>query len=223
MRLVARIVVAATLAVLLAAGAGAAAGKKVIDFGKSAPGTMPAGFTTALTGDGGPVAWMIAEDPTAPSPPRMLAQSSMEATPHRFPLCIHDAVTAKDLAVAVRFKVIQGTAGRAAGLAVRVRDPEHYYVAEADALAGSVTLHKVVGGKRTRIAGAEAAVPADEWHALRLEVRGGHFVVSLDGKRLFEADDASLPGGGKVALSTRADSVTFFDDLAIEPRAGRKR
>jgi hypothetical protein len=231
-----RAVLAATLAVVLTGGDGGAAAKKVgekkvaakkatkvIDFEKSEPGSMPAGFTAALTGEGGPVAWMIAEDPTAPSPPKILAQSSTETTEYRFPLCIHDPVTAKDVAVSVHFKVIQGKVGRAAGLAVRLRDPDHYYVAEADALEGGVTLHKVVEGKRSRLAGTKVGVSPDEWHALKLEARGPHFVVSLDGKRLFEADDATLAGAGKVALSTRADSVTFFDNLEIDARDGRKR
>jgi hypothetical protein len=229
-----RMSLAACLAVVLAG----AAGKKIVErkppekkvgegkvvgFGKSEPGSMPAGFTAALTGEGGPVAWMIAEDPTAPSPPRMLAQSSTEETADRFPLCIFDGTTARNVVAAVRFKVVQGKVGRAAGLAVRLRDPDDYYVAEADALDGSVALHKVVEGKRSRIAGTKVEVAADQWHALKLEARGKHFVVSLDGKRLFEADDDTFPGAGKVALSTRADSVTFFDDLELEARDGRKR
>jgi hypothetical protein len=218
-----RVLLAGSLAIVVVAAEAGAAGKTVLDLEKSEPGKLPGGFTTALTGEGGAVAWMIAEDPTAPSPPKILAQSSTEAVPDRFPLCIYDGVTAKDVAASVRFKVIQGKVGRAAGLAVRLRGPDDYYVVEADALEGGVTLHKVVGGKRSRIAGAKVTVSAEEWHALKLEARGKHFAVSLDGRRVFETDDAALPGPGKVALSTRADSVTFFDNLEIEPRDRRAR
>jgi hypothetical protein len=212
-----RVLVAAPLAaVLLAAGASAAA--KKLDFEKAKKGLMPAGFSAALTGKGGPVAWMIAEDPTAPSPPRILAQSSTEETENRFPLCIYDRVSAKDVAVSVRFKVVAGKVARAAGLAVRVRGANDYYAAVTSALGGDVQLDKVVGGTRTHLAATKAAVPAEEWHALKLEAHGKHLVVSLDGRHVIEADDASLAGPGRVALVTQADSVTFFDDLEIDAR-----
>lgn len=218
-----RVLVAGSLAIALSAGEGGAAGKKVLDFEKSETGKMPDGFTAALTGAGGPVAWMIAEDPSAPSPPKILAQSSTETIEDRFPLCIYDAVTAKDLATSVRFKVVQGKVDRAAGLAVRLRGPDDYYVVRANAREDDVRLYKVVGGKRSELAGTKVPVSPEEWHTLKLDARGRHFVVSFDGRRLFEADDATFAGPGKVALWTKADSVTFFDDLEIEPRDARKR
>lgn len=209
------LLIATVVALLPATGARAAARK--IDFGKADLGTTPSAFTPALTGEGGAVAWMIAEDPTAPSPPRMLAQSSTEATENRFPLCIYDSVSAKDVVATVRFKVVSGKVARGAGVALRVRDAENYYVALANALGDGVSLEKVVAGKRTRIGKAKAGI-GEDWHALALDARGRHLVVSVDGKRLIEADDAALAGAGKVALVTQADSVAFFDDLEIDAR-----
>jgi hypothetical protein len=161
---------------------------------------------------------MIAEDPTAPSPPRMLAQSSTEATEDRFPLCVYDSVTSKDVVATVHFKVVAGKVARTAGVALRFRDPDNYYVALANGLGDGVSLEKVVGGKRTRVAATKTAMDAEAWHALTLDARGRHFVVSLDGKRMIEADDAALGAAGKVALVSQADSVAFFDDLEIDAR-----
>jgi len=51
---------------------------------------------------------------------------------------------------------------------------------------------------------------------LKLAVKGPHFQVSLDDKLLFEADDDTFKDAGKVGLWTKADSVTYFDNLTIE-------
>jgi hypothetical protein len=45
---------------------------------------------------------------------------------------------------------------------------------------------------------------------------GKHFAVSLNGESLFTVDDDTFKDAGKVGLWTKADSVTSFDDLAIE-------
>jgi len=81
---------------------------------------------------------------------------------------------------------------------------------------GIVNLYKVVGGSRKRFAGVKLKVPSGEWHALKLAVKGKHFVVFFDDARLFEADDDTFREAGKVGLWTKADSVTYFDDLKME-------
>jgi hypothetical protein len=52
---------------------------------------------------------------------------------------------------------------------------------------------------------------------LRLQAKGNRFTVLFDGKTLFTAEDNAFDGPGKVALWTKADSVTHFDTLAITP------
>jgi hypothetical protein len=43
------------------------------------------------------------------------------------------------------------------------------------------------------------------------------FSISYDGKTLFRAEDNTFAGPGKVAVWTKADSVTHFDMIAITP------
>ena len=50
-------------------------------------------------------------------------------------------------------------------------------------------------------------------------MKGKQFEVSFDGQRLFEAEDGTFADAGKVGLWTKADSVTYFDDLEIETLA----
>jgi hypothetical protein len=197
------------------AGESRPASEITIDFDTAEVGRPPAGFSTALTGGGGPVAWVIAEDPTAPSGGKVLAQTSADRTSYRFPLCLYDQLTATDVAISVRFKAVSGAVDQAAGLVARLKDTENYYTVRANALEDNVRLYKVVRGKRQQFAGASVKVPSGEWHMLTLEVKGTHFRVLFDNTRLFEADDPTFRDPGKVGLWTKADSVTYFDDLRI--------
>ena len=187
-----------------------------LDFDNFEVGTTPAGFSTALTGGGGPVSWVIKEESSAPSGGKVLAQTSTDTTDYRFPLCIYDKLTAKDVTLAVRFKAVSGKVDQAAGLVARFRDKDNYYIVRANALEDNVRLYKVVGGSRKQFAGTKAKVSSGEWHALKLAVKGKHFQVFFDDKLLFEADDDTFKDAGKVGLWTKADSVTYFDDLKIE-------
>lgn len=196
-----------------------------IDFDAFEIGKPPPGFSTALTGGGGPVAWVVQEDPLKPGGGKVLVQTSADSTSYRFPLCIADGFSARDLDLSVRFAPISGKVDRAAGLVWRYRDNDHYYVVRANGLEGNVVLYKVVGGKRTDLKptdagwlayGAKADVPSGTWSELRVKVRGDTFEVSLNGAHLFAVKDATFPNAGRIGMWTKADSVTAFDDLTAE-------
>ena len=46
---------------------------------------------------------------------------------------------------------------------------------------------------------------------------GNRLTASFDGKQLFTVQDDTFSGAGKVALWTKADSVTYFDTISIMP------
>jgi len=50
-----------------------------------------------------------------------------------------------------------------------------------------------------------------------LRAEGDQFTVSFDGKQLYTAQDDTFAGAGRVGLWTKADSVTYFDAIAITP------
>ena len=179
----------------------------VLDFSKGEEGKPPPDFFTALTGEGGSVSWVVKD--------KALAQVSTDQTDYRFPLCIYDKLIAKDVDVSVRFKAVAGEVDRAAGLVVRLKDKDNYYITRANALEDNVRLYKVVKGSRKQFAGANTKVSSNEWHSLKLSVKGIHFQVSFDDKMLFEANDKTFQEAGKVGLWTKADSLTYFDDFRI--------
>ena len=211
---------------VLLAGAGLAlAGRRAAAQGQRQPprtfedaptGAPPSGFSFALTGGGGPVRWVVLEDPSAPAGPKVLAETSKDRTRDRFPLAILDGVEARNVAVSVRFKPVSGTVDQAAGLVVRLRDPRNYYIARANALENNVRLYRVVDGRRTQFAGVDVQVPRDRWQTLGLRVEGDRFAVALDGRELFTATDRTFADAGRVGLWTKADSLTHFDGLEVE-------
>lgn len=215
-----------TVALLAAAlRAGAEGTIREATFDDHTAGQPPRGFTCALTGQGRPGTWKVVEDTTAPSRPNVLAQVDGDATSYRFPVCVLNDVSARDLDLSVRFKPVKGAEDQAAGLVWRYRDKDNYYVVRANALEGNVVLYKVENGKRTDLKpkgaglfayGKKAAVPSGAWGRLRVVARGNLFTVHLGEEKLFEVEDAAFPGGGTVGVWTKADSVTWFDDLRVE-------
>jgi hypothetical protein len=45
---------------------------------------------------------------------------------------------------------------------------------------------------------------------------GERFTIEFDGKTLFTASDKTFADAGKTALWTKSDSITRFDQIAIE-------
>ena len=184
----------------------------------------PAGFSAALTGGGPPPSWEIRKDASAPSGTKVLFQVSSDATNYRFPICVYEGWSAKDVEVSVRFKPISGQVDQAAGLVWRYQDPDNYYVVRANALEDNVVLYKVERGQRSDLKpkgswfgyGKAAEVPRGMWSVLRVRAQGSHFDVWLDDEHLFQVEDKTFSEPGRVGLWTKADSVTAFDDLSIQ-------
>ena len=95
----------------------------------------------------------------------------------------------------------------------RWKDGNNYYVARANALENNVSLYYTENGQRRTIKYVDAPVGKNTWHTLRVEFRGRHIVVALNGKTYIETDDDHIGGSGAVGVWTKADSVTAFDDF----------
>jgi hypothetical protein len=189
-------------------------GAIMIAIDRMAVGTPPDGFNFARTGQGGQAQWTVVADPTAAAG-RAIEQTSTDQTDYRFPLAIHKASSAANLEAEVRFKAVAGKVDQAGGIAIRVSDVDNYYVVRANALEDNVRFYRVVQGRREQIEGANIKVTPNEWHTLGLRAEGERFTVSYDGKTLYSATDGTFSKAGKIALWTKADSVTRFDGIKI--------
>jgi hypothetical protein len=197
---------------------------EVIRFDRGAEGSLPAGWTVAMTHAGGAPKWEIVRDESAPHPPLVLAQISRDATAGRFPLVIWDRASFRNGEVSVAFKPVDGSIDRAAGVVWRYQDPNNYYIARANALENNVVLYKVENGTRLSIApkglpsrayGVKHEVASGRWSTLRVVFQGRTFTVFLNGERLFDTEDQTFTEAGRVGLWTKADSLTYFADFTF--------
>lgn len=192
------------------------AGKKIsINFDKAKAGQPPPDFHSALTGGGSSVSWTVLSDASAPTAPNVLAQTSADRTDDRFPLAVFDGGSFKDMDISVRFKAVSGEVDRAGGLAFRLQNANNYYVVRANALEDNFNLYRVERGVRRQIAGTRVKVPSNSWHELRVHVSGNDISCYFDGGSRIQASDNTFKEPGKVGLWTKADSVTYFDDLEV--------
>ncbi|MCU1233428.1 MAG: hypothetical protein JWP63_1395 [Candidatus Solibacter sp.] len=197
---------------------------ELIRFDNAAPGTLPSGWSVAMTHSGGAPRWEIVRDASAPHSPLVLAQVSRDSTAGRFPLAIWDRATIRNGEVSVAFKAVEGNIDRAAGIVWRYRDPNNYYIVRANALENNVVLYKVDKGVRLSLApkglpsrsyGVKHEIPSTRWNTLRVVFKDRVFTVYLNGERLFEVEDQTFKEEGKVGLWTKADSLTYFADFTL--------
>jgi hypothetical protein len=188
------------------------------NFDKDAPHKHPAGFTFGLTAKAGkPGRWVVEAVKDAPSGGRALAQLDADPTDARYPLAVATEPVLKDLRVSVKCKMVSGEVDQACGLMFRYKDENNYYITRANVLEDNVRLYSVKDGKRKQFASWDGKVAPKAWHTLEVEAKGDQLRVSWNGKAVIEAKDATFGEAGKVGVWTKADSVTYFDDLAVMP------
>jgi hypothetical protein len=166
----------------------------------------------ATAGNGAPSEWSAVRDDAV----QALAQTNTDATDDRFPLAIYRPFSGRNVYVSIRFMPISGKIDQAGGVVVRFKSAGDYYVARANALENNVRFYRVVGGKRQMIAGVDATVSSGAWHTLGIAARDDRFIILFNGRELFGATDATLPGPGRVGFWTKADSVTWFESIKIK-------
>jgi len=179
---------------------------QTINFDNDTEGQLPKGFSTALTGRGKPENWVVMKDETAPSKPNVLAQTDMDKTSYRFPVCVLDSINATDVDVSVKFKPVKGNEDQAAGIVWRYKDKDNYYIVRANANEDNVVLYKVEKGRRTdlplvgkgRTYDVKDKFPSGEWGTLHLVTKGNHFEVYHNDKKLFEVQDSTFTNAGTV-------------------------
>ncbi|MBI3983080.1 MAG: hypothetical protein HY337_09220 [Gemmatimonadetes bacterium] len=191
-----------------------------IDFEGDTVGQPPQGFSFGHTRKvGAPGKWVVRQEQGG----KFLAQIDPDRTGSRFPVAVLDGMTAANVELTVRFKPVSGQVDQAAGLVWRFQDEDNYYIVRANARENNVVLYKVENGRRTdlplkgegRTYGKPADVPAGQWSTLRLVANRNVFEVYFNGTKLYEIEDATFTAAGKVGVWTKADSVTYFDDLTV--------
>ncbi len=185
----------------------AASGKMTWNFDNDRTGALPAGFYRAAG------QWMVKADATAPSRPNVLAQMARSST-DTFNLALVAGTRLRNLDLAARIRAIDGTTDQGGGLVWRAQDARNYYVARYNPLSRDFLLYKVHNYGRVELAHA-GIESTPGWHTLRVVMTDDHIECYLDGKKYLDVRDATFREAGQVGLWTKADAVTYFDDLTV--------
>ncbi len=198
------------------------------DFGAGREGDMPAGFRSAVTGQGKPGEWKVLLEETAPlleplspgvrsvSRKPVLAQVSQDPTDEHFPLLIYEGETFGDFTLTTRFKTVSGKVEQMAGLAFRIQNETNYYVVRASSLGNTFRFYKVLNGQRGPLVGPEMPIASNVWHELTVDCKGNEIRCLLNGKELVSVTDKANPFvSGKVGFWTKSDSVSYFADTKL--------
>jgi hypothetical protein len=190
------------------------------DFEQYQSGQLPEGWTQSFTGKGSGTEWKIVDD----AGNKVLAQLSSDNPNYHFNVVVYNDMETKDVQMKVRLKGVAGKMDQGGGLVWRYTDADNYYVVRANPLEDNVVLYKVVDGRRTdlpvmgqgRTYGVDVDALGNDWNVLGVTVKGDLFTVYLNGKELFRVKDSSIENTGKVGLWTKADAVSYFDDLVVD-------
>ncbi len=195
-------------------------------FNNDEPGKIPTGWSQYYTGKGDATDWKVVDmsaEQAGDEGNKVLAQLSEDNPNYHFNVIVHDGFKAKNISLNVRLKGVKGKMDKGGGFVWRFIDADNYYVVRANPLEDNVVLYKVENGKRIDLPllgkgktyGVEVEPLGNDWNTLALTVQDNLFTVYLNNKQIFEVRDDTFPESGKVGFWTKADAVTYFDDLKI--------
>ena len=192
------------------------------NFDGPADGALPPDWRQGFTGEGR-ADWRLVQTPSG----GVLAQVEGGNPNRHFNVAWTTAVTVRNATLSVRLKAVSGAHDQGGGLIWRAQDERNYYVVRANPLERNVVLYKMQNGVRTdlplvdrgRTYGQKVAELGRRWHTLSVDVHDDTFTVFLDGASLYQVRDATFTEAGHVGLWTKADAVTWFDDLQIVEHA----
>jgi hypothetical protein len=198
-----------------------------INFDSVKTGELPPGWTSVATNHGDPPHWAVQHDPTAPSRPNVLVQSSKGGLHYRFPLCLFDKVTALDGDISVKMKIISGKDDQDAGVVFRATDQNNYYLVRASAREHNIAMFRVrdghfqpipINGARKGSYSVLHPVKIGDWNLLRVTYKGTQATVYFNHRKVFDASDSAFNSSGRSGVWTNADTIAYFDDFRIDKK-----
>ncbi len=120
-----------------------------------------------------------------------------------------------DLELEVKFKAVSGDEDQGGGPIWRYQDPDNYYVARANPLENNFRVYKVVNGNRKQLDSAHLKITPGEWHTIKIINNGDKILCCYDDRFYLEVKDNTFEKG-KIGLWTKADSITYFDNLVVK-------
>jgi len=182
----------------------------IINFENETVGKLPSGFVADATNKAKSIKWNIVNE----NGNNVVAQQSINSG-SCYNLLVLDKISCQDFTASVRIKAISGEEDLGGGLVWRYIDKNNYYIARYNPLENNFRFYNVVNGSRKELESTEIDIKQGEWFIMTIDVKGNKVTCSLNGKTLIESTDDTFKSAGRIGLWTKADAVTYFDDLKI--------
>ncbi len=185
-------------------------------FDSSSPGMLPGSYVVGTQFDGRPAGeWKILITDRAKSASQVLAQLQAKGTDQTHKVLLFDGTESSNIDVEVSYLAVAGKADFGGGLLWRAKDDRNYYLLRASLVEQKVRVYRVVNGVQQIVKQLDRPLPATGWHKLRIVQRGCEIKAIFDETVLFRACDTTYTSG-RIGLWTKADAVTYFDDLTLK-------
>jgi len=179
-------------------------------------GGRPPGLTFAVARGAQPARWVVER------------QGDNGVLVHRqsdpgqgFALAVLDGPALRSVEASVRLRLVDG--GRAGGLVWRYQDEDNYFLALLDLREQDLALYHVVRGNRVRLEDEDdLELDSDAWYTLKVRHEGERIRIYLGGIRVIEDYERSRPTEGRVGLWSADNSLSWFDDVRVNPGNERR-
>jgi len=214
--------------------------KKTWNFDSELAGTLPKNFIAGTLVDGRSAGkWQVIDMKTSLNlldkldgidrtrVRKVLKNSQATSSPHVFAqlknwgyftdfnVVLVGETTTKDFDLKVSFLAIAGRGDMGGGLIWRALDHQNYYIARANPLEQNIRFYRVVNGVRHKLANYNHIISIKAWQTIQVVARGNRFKIFFNEQPVIDISDETFQAGGKIGLWTKADALTYFDNLKL--------
>jgi hypothetical protein len=179
---------------------------------------LPAGFRVETTRySKHDAVWKVIKDKDAPSKPNVLKIAEIkDPSGSQFNICWSDKIRFRDGSIEVKVRADSGRIDQGGGPIWRVKDRMNYYVARMNPLEDNFRIYYVKDGNRIMLGSATVrGIREGQWFTIKIAVNDDHITGWVNGKKLIEVKDSTLPDEGGVGMWSKADAASSFDDLSV--------
>lgn len=193
---------------------------ELFDFESTRTGDLPTGWLEVNPDRSLGLNWAVFSHLEAASGTQIFAKIAALSNPTPLPKAIWLGRSFRDGEVKVRIKPMGGPGPQRAGLILRYRDDENFYLAGADLLTGEVCVRRTEAGKTLPVSTKSGTFQPDSvgWALFRVVFAGPQIAVFVNGRKVAEGVDSAEGWAGKVGLWATSGSFTFFDDFEVVAR-----
>ena len=185
------------------------------NFDGASPGSLPGSFVVGTLFDGRPAGeWKILITDRAKSAAQVLAQVLPTGTDQAHKLLLVEGTDSANIDLNVSYLAVAGKADLGGGLVWHAADDRNYYLLRVSLVEQKVRLYRVVKGVLQVVKQIDHALSASGWHQLRIIQQGCEIRALYEDAMLFRVCDSTF-SNGRIGLWTKADAITYFDDLGL--------